>query len=296
MAEESARPEVAPQIPISSPGEEPAIAEPPRDEAPIELPIEPVPDPAEPEPAILAWDQGPPEPLDQPLDLPEPPELLRSSRPGLTPVWLLGALAVAVAALLVFRTRPAGNVPAAAPAAVSTAVPTPLPTVSSAAAAAPSMPLAASGSDVTPSPTAIPATPVPPSATAPPPTTVPTRLPPTPSPPAAAAARPVATDRRQWLERAARDRSALAGDRGALYTIQLELVCELPSLEEALRYDRQRAMRILVSDHRGRECFRVVWGGYPTLSEAILAKASAPRFFFTPTNHPVVVSTRALLP
>jgi len=303
--EEPAPPEIAPEVPGPPPPEEPAIGEQLVGEAPMELPIGPGPDPAEPEPAILAWDQGPPEALDQPLDLPEPPEFLPSSRPGRTPFWLLGALAVAVAALLVLRTRSTRTVPPAPPAAaVATAVPTPLPTLSPTAAAPLGTPLAVFGSDVTASPTSIPATRVPPTETAPPSTAVPTRLPPTPPPtvaatprpPQAVSARAVPTGRRQWLERAASDRSALAGDRRALYTIQLELVCELPSLEEALRFDHGHTMRILVSDHRGRECFRVVWGSYPTLGEAITAKASAPRFFFTPTNHPVVVSTRALLP
>jgi hypothetical protein len=147
----------------------------------------------------------------------------------------------------------------------------------------------------TPSPTAISATPVPPKATAPPPTIVPTRLPPTLSPDTAVT-RPAPADRRQWLERAARDREALAGDRSARYTIQLELVCELPSLAEAFRYDRGRTMQLLVSDYRGQECFRILWGRYSTLNQAIAARTSAPRFFFTPSNHPVVVSTDALLP
>jgi septal ring-binding cell division protein DamX len=302
LPQEPAPPEIAPETAVPAPPEEPAIVELTHDEAPIELPIGPAADPGEPEPAILAWDQGPPEPLDQPLDLPEPPELLRSSRPGLTPVWLLGALAVAVAALLFLRTRPARNLPptGAPETAVSTPVPTPLPTASPTGEAVRSAPLAISGPDRMPSsPTAISATRIPPNMTAPPPTAVSTRVPSSlsPPPPAAAAARPAApADRRRWLERAARDRAALAGDRRAVYTIQLELVCELASLEEALRYDRGQAMRILVSDHRGRECFRVVWGSYSTLGEAIAAKAAAPRFFFTPTNQPVVVSTRALLP
>jgi hypothetical protein len=80
------------------------------------------------------------------------------------------------------------------------------------------------------------------------------------------------------------------------YSIQLELVCELPSLEEAWRYDRGGAMWLLAADHRGRECFRVLWGSYETLDQARSAKGSVPRFFFTPTNQPTIVSRRALLP
>jgi septal ring-binding cell division protein DamX len=106
----------------------------------------------------------------------------------------------------------------------------------------------------------------------------------------------VPRDRRGWLERAESDRRTLARSRRTRYTIQLELVCELPSLEEAWNYERGRAMWLLVSTHRGRECFRVLWGRYPTLEEARSAKGSVPRFFFTPTNEPTVVSTRSLLP
>jgi septal ring-binding cell division protein DamX len=113
-------------------------------------------------------------------------------------------------------------------------------------------------------------------------------------PPAAATALP--RDRRGWLELADRDRRALARSRRTHYTIQLELVCELPSLEEAWNYERGRSMWLLVSTHRGRECFRVLWGRYATLEAARSAKASVPRFFFTPTNQPTVVSTRSLLP
>jgi hypothetical protein len=299
--QEPARRQADPEVPVPPLApEEASIAQPPDEEPSIELPIEPVPDSAEPDQAILAWGEMPPEPLDQPLDLPEPPVFYRSSRPTLTPVWLLAVLAVAVAALLVFRAREAENVPRrGSPVTVATAVPTTLPTESPAATTAlstePAVAAAAPGR--MPSPTAIPATPIPPTASAPRPTIVPTRLPPTPpTPPPAAAPAPGEPDRRRWLERAARDREALASDRRARYTIQLELVCELPSLEEASRYDRRQAMWLLVSNHRGRECFRVLWGRYATLDEAISAKASVPRFFFTPTNHPVVVLTRALLP
>jgi len=54
-------------------------------------------------------------------------------------------------------------------------------------------------------------------------------------------------------------------------------------------------MWLAPAEHRGRPCFRVFWGRYADLDEARRAKASVPRFFFTPTNHPVVVSTRAAL-
>ena len=94
---------------------------------------------------------------------------------------------------------------------------------------------------------------------------------------------------------AERDRARLASDAGARFTIQLELVCELPSLDEAWVYDRQERMWLLAAAHQGRDCFRVFWGRFQTLEEARAAKTSVPPFFFTPTNRPVVVSTSGAL-
>jgi len=54
-------------------------------------------------------------------------------------------------------------------------------------------------------------------------------------------------------------------------------------------------MWIVAAEHRGRNCFRVFWGRYVSIEEARLAKESTPRFFFTRTNHPAVVSPRASL-
>jgi septal ring-binding cell division protein DamX len=109
-------------------------------------------------------------------------------------------------------------------------------------------------------------------------------------------ARPAALDLRHWIERAQGDLRAARVDRGARYAIQVELVCELASLDEAWRYDRGGALWLLTADYRGQRCFRVFWGKYATLEEARAAKSSVPKFFFTPTNQPTVVSTRALLP
>jgi hypothetical protein len=263
---------------------EPEPVPPPRialDETPppppsaIELPLGPVADPAEPEPLVTGWEPGPPDPMDQPLALTEPPELQRSSRPGVSPIWLLVALGIAVGALLVFRSRNGGTEAPLAAAAEPTASPEP-------ATAPPTPthpPLAAV---LPPSPTAAIA--------------LPTPVPTAPAAPTALAARSVPSDRRQWLERAERDRRALARDRRTRFTIQLELVCELPSVQEAWHYDRGGRMWLLVAEHRGRECFRVFWGRYATVEEARAAKGSVPRFFFTPTNVPAVIATRPLLP
>jgi hypothetical protein len=272
---------VAPEPPEPEPIPEPELVSPPRialDHTPppaeprIELPLSPVADPAEPEPTVMGWEPGPPDPMDQPLALSEPPELLRSSRPGASPIWLLVALAVAVGALLVFRSRNGGT--GAPPAAAPTT--SPAPTSAPPTAALPAV------AAIAPSPTA----------TVPIPTPVPTA----PAEPTAVIARPAPAGRPQWLARAERDRRALARDRRTRFTIQLELVCELPSVEEAWQYDRGGRMWLLVAEHRGRECFRVFWGRYATVEEARAAKSSVPRFFFTPTNVPAVIATRPLLP
>jgi hypothetical protein len=259
------------------------MEEAPPTEAPIELPLAPDPEPAEPEPVLTSWEPAPAEPMDQSLDLPEPPVVLRSHRPSLTGVWLLVVLAGAVGALLLFRARqpgkppttstlPAATTPTASAALAATAPPTALPPT-----AAPPTEISATRTPISrPTPTAHPR----PTATA-----------------AAigAAPRAPAAGRRQWLARAERDRTLLQRDPHAPYTIQLELVCELSSLEEAWKFDRRGAMWLLTTSHRGRECFRVFWGHYATLDEAHAAKASVPRFFFTATNQPAVVSTRSAL-
>jgi hypothetical protein len=101
--------------------------------------------------------------------------------------------------------------------------------------------------------------------------------------------------REEWLALADRDRRRLASDSRIRFSIQLELVCELPSIEEAWVYDRRGAMWLLSASYQGRPCFRIFWGRYRTLDEARAAKSSVPGFFFTPTNRPVVVATGGAL-
>jgi uncharacterized protein DUF4388 len=268
--------------------------------SPLELPLSPAPGPSEVEPALTSWEPIPPEPLDQTFTPTEFPGFTQSSRPGLSPIWLLLALAIAVAALLVLRSRHGGGgEPAsAAGSAVATPATTPSPPAethapasASASAAAVKPPFTAPPS-FTARPTKAPATPIP--------TRIATRAPAATTPTARVSApateEPVSRERRQWAVRAQGALQALRRDRRTRYAIQLELVCEVPSLEEAWRYDRGGALWLLAADHHGRECFRVLWGRYATLEQARAAKSSVPRFFFTPNNQPAVVSTRALLP
>ncbi|MGH9369249.1 MAG: hypothetical protein ACRD3M_16430, partial [Thermoanaerobaculia bacterium] len=111
-------------------------------------------------------------------------------------------------------------------------------------------------------------------------------------PPAAAPGKAVTDSKQAWTRRAESDRRRLDGEKGNRFAIQLELVCEIASLEEAWRYNRGRAMWLLPAVHGGRDCFRVFWGRYPTLEAARRAKAGIPSYFVTPRNHPAVVSVR----
>ena len=67
----------------------------------------------------------------------------------------------------------------------------------------------------------------------------------------------------------------------------------MPSLAEAWKHDRPAgSMWLLTTSHGGRECFRVLWGRYPSIEAARRAKAKIPAFFATGSNHPAVVGVR----
>jgi len=331
--------EVEREPPDTTPAPVPVQPEVPLPEREIDLPMSARVEPSELESALTGWENAPPEPMDQPLDMPEP-EVVASSRPRLGSVWLLLLLAAAVVALLVFRARETGSGPVTSPplpssptisplapaAIVPTSLPPAVVPTSQPPTAAPSAePLTPALSTPAPPtaapPTRAPATPVPTSPpaspTSVPPTAVPPRptftavprptltavpprptftaVPPRPSPPpprpTAAPASASGRNRSQWEALGEQGRQILPS---APYTIQLELVCELSSLEEAWKYNRGE-MWIVAAEHRGRNCFRVFWGRYASIEEARLAKESTPRFFFTRTNHPAVVSPRASL-
>lgn len=285
----------------------PPPPEPELEEAPLELepppPVEPEipPEPPEPQdeldlleipspsaPAEAAsevelWQGGPAEPLDQALEVVEPPGFGAARRSRLSPIWLPLLLAAAVGALLLLRTRD------------------PSPAQREVLPASPAGPPPATAE--TPSPTATAALPVLPSALPMTPTVASTVTPAIePSPrPTAVVSRPTPAastaprSREAWLALAEHDRRRLGSEPRTRFSIQLELVCELPSLEEAWVHERQDAMWLLTASHRGRTCFRVFWGRYRTLEEARAGRSSVPAFFFTPTNRPMVVSTSGAL-
>jgi septal ring-binding cell division protein DamX len=221
---------------------------------------------------------------------------------GAVLAWVLGGLVVLVAAVVFIRSRTATTVGSAGPSIATSSVapaPTTAPTEAVAVVVVPSpvptAPAVAATSVPAPRRTAVP---------------VPTRaaaVRPTPRPPAshsqAPSAAPAAAStgsaervpgsRSEWSARAAREQKRLAGEPSVRYSIQLELACEVPSLAEAWKYDRPAgSMWVLTTRHGPKECFRVLWGRYPTLDAAKAAKSSAPAYFNTASNHPAVVSVR----
>jgi hypothetical protein len=67
----------------------------------------------------------------------------------------------------------------------------------------------------------------------------------------------------------------------------------VPSLVEAWKHDRPSgSMWLLPVAHGGRDCFRVLWGRYPTIEAARVGRSRAPAFFTTATNRPAVVAVR----
>jgi hypothetical protein len=242
------------------------------------------------------WDTlapGPPDPI---LERTVEPEAERSgTRQGPILLAVFAALAVAVAAVLVFKSWPGATKPvppertavAAAPTAASEA---PKPTE----APPPTIPA--------PRPTAARAKAVPAATVAPvKPTVAPAPIksaatkPARPVPTAGRAAAPAGPERKPWLDRAESDRRRLAAERGAgtRYAVQLLLACEVPTLADAWRHDQPAgSLWLQTTDHRGRTCFRVLWGRFATADEARLAKDRVPGYFVTPSNRPAVVAVR----
>jgi uncharacterized protein DUF4388 len=233
---------------------------------------------------------------------------------------LLAVLVLAVLALLIVRSRggprprPSGPVPQATAQEnpvfppPETAVPlgarkrvsarsTPLsPPAAAAATRTATPPPAATSTRAAPtsSPTRVPTRPEPSKS----PTKLPTRpeptrppaVRPTPQPPVPAAG---ALSRDDWLRRAEQHRQSLSKQPGVRYAIQLELACEVPTVERAWNWDRpSRTMWVLATPYRGRTCFRVLWGRFRSLEEAKAAKVRVPAFFTDGRNRPVVVSVR----
>jgi hypothetical protein len=262
---------------------------------------------------------GGPTAFDRPLDLTTGVGSLERPKPRSTSplLWVLVLLAAVVAGVLYWRARgpassaePSAAAPSPGPTLAvesvligpaETAVPPPEPAAAAAAAGATKR--GPTIAPTRPAPTAVPtlaAARAAPTRRAP--TALPTRRPPTPAPTKRAAApapskpAPAAApgrSRKAWLDRAERDQRSAAADSDARFAIQLELACEVPSLTEAWAHDRPAgSMWVITTSFKGRTCFKVLWGRYATREEAARALESAPAFFSTPRNHPMVVAIR----
>jgi hypothetical protein len=168
------------------------------------------------------------------------------------------------------------------PANVPTAIPTRLPPTK------PPTPVPTRPAPTKP-PTAVPTRPVP----TPAPTGIPTRVArPAPPPTAVASARTDST-RADWIARAERDQRDLSKRRDVRYAVQLELACELETLQKAWNWDRPSGtIWVRTTSFRGRTCFRVLWGRYGSLAQAREARTRVPEFFAAPGNRPTIVSVR----
>lgn len=239
-------------------------------------------------PAPERWESGEAESFPGAIESPEPSAPER--RFGAPLAWSLGILFAAVVGVVLWRSRSGTPTDAAASGrpTVATAVTFPPPVtaaraeapLTAAPAAAPSPIAASTGGRA--APTAAPTVAV--RATA---------IPPTARPAPTAAPRVAEADagaRADWVKRADRDRKRLAADKKTKYAIQLELVCEVPSLVEAWRHDRGQSMWLLPVAHSGRDCFRVFWGRYSTLEAARKGKSAVPSYFTTARNRPAVVA------
>jgi hypothetical protein len=99
--------------------------------------------------------------------------------------------------------------------------------------------------------------------------------------------------RADWIARAERDKRDLSKRRGVRYAVQLELACEVETLQKAWNWDRpQGTIWLLTTSFHGRTCFRVLWGRYSSLAQAREARVRVPEFFAAPGNRPTIVSVR----
>lgn len=235
-----------------------------------------------------SWDTlapGPPDPILERVG--EPPQEPRRRGQGPILAGVLAFLVLAVSAVLMFRSRTGGSSVAAAPErTVAAAAPThaPVPTQ-----VPPPTPVAApTGRPATVQPTRAPA-----AVTAVRPTSTARAAEVKPAPtrgPAAVAAGP---DRKPWMDRAEASRRRLAAERNTRFSVQLLLACEVPTLEDAFRHEQPPgSMWLLPTDHKGRACFKVLWGRFGTADEAKKAKEGISSHFVSSSNKPAVVAVR----
>jgi hypothetical protein len=235
--------------------------------------------PTEVEPPWDTLEPGASEPILERVENPVDLAPRRGQGPLLIGVFF--ALAAGVAAVLFFRSR-AGD---------SGAAPVqPAPTLAAPVPSQAPLPTEA------PQPTQVPApTPRPTARVAP---TKPTRPAPGVGPAVVSAKAPTpaaaaAPERKPWLDRAEASRRRLASEPNTRYAVQLLLACEVSTLEGAFRHEQPAgSMWVLTTDHKGRTCFKVLWGRFGSPEEARRAKDRVPLHFVSSSNRPAVVAVR----
>jgi hypothetical protein len=181
-----------------------------------------------------------------------------------------------------------------APRAVTSPLPaTPTTTLAAAAVVASPEPAAPSAAPSTGAATSRPAPPTVAPATAPPPVGVST---PRPAPPAAA------PDGRALLRagrfpEAARAfvSSTRAAGKGAA-VIQLLIACSSETVQKAVDSGSASDLVILPVDFKGRDCYRLVWGVYPSATRATAALSTVPEYFRNGGAAPKVLGVSEVVP
>jgi hypothetical protein len=181
-----------------------------------------------------------------------------------------------------------------APSAVTSPVrATPTTTLAAATVVPSPVPAAPSAAPSTAAATPRPAPPTVAPATAPPPVAVTT---PRPSPPAAA------PDGRALLRagrfpEAARAfvSSTRAAGKGAA-VIQLLIACSAETVQKAVDSGSASDLVILPVDFKGRDCYRLVWGVYPSATRATAALSTVPEYFRNGGAAPKVLGVSEVVP
>jgi hypothetical protein len=199
----------------------------------------------------------------------------------------VGGAVVAVGLLAAtgwWYTRPPGTPVAAATPAGSAASPAPGPTSTVA-------PTAAAPTTIAAGPTTL--------------VSVPVTIPPTlaPSPVAALPPPPAgARDPRRLLEdgsypeaaRAFASKVRAAGRGGA--SIQLLIACSTDTIQKAVQSGAGEDLLIVPVNYHGRDCYRLLWGLYPSSDRASSALRSLPEYFRKGGASPKVIAASEIVP
>ena len=114
------------------------------------------------------------------------------------------------------------------------------------------------------------------------------------APPAAAA--PMTAEAPDvWLRRAVGFQNELRSQPQTRFAIQLQLDCEVASVARAWEEDPGHTrIWLLPAVFRGRPCFRVLWGRFPSRSSARAGLATVPKAYRDPALRPWIVDLRSL--